>query len=76
MTIMNLIKSDETKKAIKECNPSRIAVAYIGKDWRDFINPKNIVEIIISPTLGSNPVAIQEIATQLLPAKAGRLILP
>lgn len=59
---MILLKSSNIKHALKDCLPSKIAVAYIGADWKEFIDPSNLDAIIISPTLGSNPYAIEELA--------------
>lgn len=49
------------KEALKYIDPYRIAVAYIGIDFTLFINKKSIKEIIVSPTIGSNPHAISSI---------------
>ena len=53
-----LCGSKQIKDSIIKACPTKIAVAYIGKDFQKYINPEAIESIIISPTLGSNPVAI------------------
>ncbi len=62
---MTLLKNHDIKKALKKCKPRKIAVAYIGIDWKNFIDPKMIDEIIISPTIGSNPYAIEDLANNI-----------
>ncbi|MDY0162788.1 hypothetical protein [Desulfobotulus sp.] len=46
-----VLKSTDIKDAVKRCNPKIIAVAYLGYDWKEYINdPDNIDYMIISPT--------------------------
>lgn len=61
---MNIISSDLVA-AVKSIAPQRVAVAYIGKEWSDLIDTTTLKEIIVSPTLGSNPRAIVEVAKLL-----------
>lgn len=49
------------KQAIKKIEPNKVAVAYIGADYNLFINAKKLKEIIVSPTVGSNPHAISSL---------------
>lgn len=63
MTICNT--AEELKAALNKVNPSKIAVAFIGIGWKEFLLPNNLKEIILSPTLGSNPYAIQQLIDQL-----------
>jgi hypothetical protein len=56
---MILLKTPtEISNKLKEIEPAQIAVAYVGADWKSFLNSDHIENIIISPTLGSNPRAI------------------
>ncbi len=55
----------EFKQTLKELNPSKIAVAYVGADWDRYINPAALKEIILSPTYGSNPQAIEAIINKI-----------
>lgn len=49
---------------IKQIEPTNIAVAFIGAGWESYIsNPNKISSIVLSPTLGSNPKAIEELAS-------------
>jgi hypothetical protein len=56
-----LTTAKEIRKALKKVLPRKIAVAYIGVGWNKFVSSNTLEEIIISPTLGSNPKAIEEI---------------
>ncbi|MHB8252183.1 MAG: phospholipase D family protein [Acidiferrobacter sp.] len=60
-----LTKATAIRTAIRAVKPSRIAVAYVGAQWRDYVAPKDIEEIIVSPTLGSNPYAIRDLMKAL-----------
>ncbi|MBI1206839.1 MAG: hypothetical protein GC191_06065 [Azospirillum sp.] len=60
-----LTKSIEIRDYIKRINPSKIAVAYVGIRWEDFLPRRGLKEIIVSPTLGSNPKAISELRSRL-----------
>lgn len=62
---MKLVHGQLIKSALRELSASRIAVAYVGSDWRSYIDPAQLHEIIVSPTVGSNPKAIAEIAAAL-----------
>ena len=57
-----LTSSEQIQKSIKALKPSRIAVAFIGMDWQDYIDTKSLKELIVSPNFGSNPRAISEVA--------------
>ena len=61
---MRLIKTSEIALALHEVKPNQIAVAYVGKDWKTFVDSAFLREIIVSPTLGSNPYAIKELAEE------------
>ena len=57
---------DEIKQAIITCVPLKIAVAYIGADWKTYIPNSSCLEaIIVSPTVGSNPRAIADLVKQV-----------
>ena len=43
-----------------------VAVAYVGADWQDFIKePERLKSVILSPTLGTNPYAVQRLAAAI-----------
>lgn len=49
--------------AIKHVRPKKIAVAFVGKGWLEHLGGVLPSEIVLSPTLGSNPFAIEELMT-------------
>lgn len=51
--------------ALEQVQPVRIAVAYVGTGWDVFINADELQEIILSPTIGSNPRAIEQLVCRL-----------
>ncbi|MBV2132474.1 hypothetical protein KRX52_06605 [Pseudomonas sp. MAP12] len=57
-----IITNDKIQETLASIDPTRIVVAYIGRDWSSYIEKSTPREIIISPTIGSNPFAIKEIA--------------
>ena len=62
---MEILQSDEIAPCLTEVSPHHIAVAYIGCDWEEFIKHEGLEEIILSPTIGSNPDAIEQIAEKI-----------
>ncbi|CAK8725299.1 Phospholipase D-like domain-containing protein [Candidatus Electrothrix laxa] len=63
---MNILTEDNINHALTDCNPSKIAVAYIGTDWEKFLpNENKLTAIIVSPTIGSNPRAIQDVVQKI-----------
>jgi len=63
---MRILTKNQIKKAIWQCNPIKIAVAYIGCDWDKYLQNINALEaIIISPTLGTNPKAVENLARKI-----------
>lgn len=63
---MDILFGNDIAKAIHDCKPEYIAVAYIGKDWRKFIkDPAALKKVIISPTLGTNPKAVSELVSEI-----------
>lgn len=61
MIMRFLPNSEEILQAIREIQPGRLAVAYIGRDFDQFVNPEWIDQIVLSPTPGSNPHAIRQL---------------
>lgn len=63
---MKLLAEANIGQAIISCRPERIAVAYVGADWRTYLpEPKSINSIILSPTFGTNPDAVSELVHEL-----------
>lgn len=51
----------QLREAIKTVFPSKIAVAFVGSGWKQYVSPSHLKEIVLSPTIGSYPKAIEEI---------------
>lgn len=62
---MKLIHGHGIKAALQALRPQRIAVAYVGKDWASYVDETHLEEIVLSPTLGSNPFAVQDIVEKI-----------
>lgn len=62
---MRIITNPQLLNSMHEVRPVRISVAYVGIDWRDYIEAEHLEEIIVSPTLGSNPLAIRQLVELL-----------
>ncbi|MDD2898404.1 MAG: phospholipase D-like domain-containing protein [Desulfuromonadaceae bacterium] len=56
-----LVTAQQIREMLYQVAPSKIAVAFIGKGWKKFIPTEQLQEIVVSPTFGSNPKAIEEI---------------
>lgn len=58
---MKILFDKQIKESLAGIHPTKIAVAYIGANWRDFlVSPERIEAVIVSPTLGTNPHAVSE----------------
>jgi len=63
---MKILVQSEIQNAITHCKPSKIAVAFIGADWNTFVSDTHCLKaIIVSPTFGTNPMAIADLARQV-----------
>jgi len=62
---MKLISGASIRKALQQITPTHVAVAYTGIDWSTYINQHKLQEIILSPTLGTNPHAVIQIVDRL-----------
>lgn len=63
---MKILVDNEIQRSVLNCKPSKVAVAYIGADWRIFIpDPSCLEAIIVSPTFGSNPWAINDLVKKV-----------
>ena len=60
-----LTDSKEIRAELKKLAASRLAVAYIGADWRDYVDARSLESVILSPTLGSNPHAIADLVREI-----------
>jgi len=63
---VKILVEGDIRDAVVRCKPSKIAVAYIGADWKIFIDDApNLEAIIVSPTFGSNPWAISDLVKHI-----------
>lgn len=53
--------AEQIRNALETLQPSHIAVAYVGANWKRYVNADHLKEIIVSPRLGSNPRAIEKL---------------
>lgn len=60
-----LTNQGDIQQAISRLKPSKIAVAYVGAGWEKYVSREHLKEIIVSPTEGSNPFAIEGLMAQL-----------
>lgn len=66
---MKIIGNRELQQAFKYTKPTKIAVAYLGNDFEQYLDfrgkdgPK--IEIVVSPTIGSHPAAIKRLVSRL-----------
>jgi hypothetical protein len=60
-----LTKRGSIHDAIADTKPSHVATAYVGLGWKSYVDSSALEEIVLSPTLGSNPVAILELIALL-----------
>ncbi|UFS69506.1 phospholipase D family protein [Geomonas sp. RF6] len=50
-------------ESVRKCAPTCIAVAFIGTDWKEYVeNPRELAAVIVSPTIGTNPRAVTDLA--------------
>ncbi len=59
MKLLN--SSSEIAKSLKDFPPNRIAVAYLGLNWRNYIDVDSIENLVLSPTIGTNPNAVADL---------------
>lgn len=57
---MGIVYGDGIKKAVKEVEPTKIAVAYVGNGWREYLDDKKLEFVIVSPGRGTNPFAVAD----------------
>lgn len=62
---MKLIHGTSIKSSLREISPISIAVAYVGIDWASYVDPTALREIVLSPTIGTNPFAVIQLARKL-----------
>lgn len=59
---MLMTSPEKLQAALLELQPTHIAVAYLGSAWREYLpDLSSLEEIVVSPTIGSNPNALKEL---------------
>lgn len=61
---MFLSSPADLQQAVQKIQPRRVAVAYLGEGWRDYLPMDRLDEIIVSPTLGTNPRALTDLMAE------------
>lgn len=59
------LKTKNLENVLHAIHPKKIAVAFLGQGYKKFVTPQELESIIISPTEGSNPYAIQQLAKDI-----------
>ena len=63
MTTKIIADRADRLSTLRSINPSLIAVAYVGRGWRKLLGDQiRLREIVLSPTQGTNPTAVEQIA--------------
>ena len=63
---MIILTEVEIAKTIRQCMPSKIAVAFLGADWKRFIPDTNRLDyVVLSTELGTNPSAVRALAAEI-----------
>ena len=60
-----LTKASDIRQAVKDIKPNKVAVAFVGMGWEDYVSSWDLTEIVLWPTVGSNPKAIDEIMKEI-----------
>lgn len=60
-----LVTAKHIRETLHDINPVRIAVAFVGSGWKKYISTEHLQEIVVSPSFGSNPKAIEEIMMEI-----------
>lgn len=57
---------EELRQSLLDIQPRHAAIAYVGKAWRDLLGTAHkLEELVVSPTAGTNPWALEEICKEL-----------
>jgi len=63
---VRILTEADVAVAIHKCKPKKVAVAYLGADWKQFIpDTKNLEYVVVSPELGTNPKAVRKLAAKI-----------
>ncbi|WP_295388617.1 phospholipase D family protein [uncultured Thiodictyon sp.] len=61
------VTAEDIRDALTHIKPAKVAVAYVGKGWSDYLAADCLekLELVVSPTFGSNPRAIEDIMRKI-----------
>ncbi len=63
---MRILTEAQCATAIRKCKPKKVAVAFLGADWKKFIPDTDILEyVVVSPEFGTNPKAVRQLAAKI-----------
>ncbi|HDY8146179.1 hypothetical protein LZU85_19720 [Vibrio sp. IRLE0018] len=62
---MQIISDEKIALHLRELCPQYVAVAYLGKDWASYLAIDNLKAIVLSPTLGTNPFAVEALVDKI-----------
>lgn len=57
--------SDEIRSELNQLKPSKVAVAFVGYGWGEYVCSKDLIEIVLCPKFGSNPKAIEGLIEEI-----------
>lgn len=60
-----LTKSGSIAECLNALSPTHIAVAYVGLGWEKYVAKESLRSIVLSPTFGSNAIAIRQLIAHL-----------
>ena len=57
-----ILSGADIARSVREVLPRRVAVAYLGRDWKEFLpNYLELDAVIVAPVLGTSPEALREL---------------
>lgn len=62
---MNVIYEEKIREALSVVQPHSIAVDFVGLDWQSYLDIGSARQIIVSPTVGTHPAAIEQIVAAI-----------
>ncbi|WP_322529101.1 phospholipase D family protein [Salinicola sp. LHM] len=59
--MMLMTEPAQLRATLADIRPTHVAVAYLGYGWSDYLDVTALEEIVVSPTLGSFPYALDDL---------------
>ena len=60
-----IVATDDLARRLSELSPTHVAVAFIGRDWRRYLDSGRLEQVVVSPGLGTNPAAVVDLAEKI-----------